>query len=60
MLCSLLDCLSDFSADSLSDFDLDFSSPELPLMLIRGVGSLIGSIYNLSNGTFSNICSLYD
>jgi len=48
------------SDDSLPDLDLDLLVPELPLRLILGVGSLIGSKHNLSKGMLANLLSLYN
>lgn len=57
LLWSLSDHL-DHSGDSFLDLDLDLSVPELPLILMLGVGSLIGSKRNMSKGMFANIRSL--
>ena len=52
----LLLFLKDFS-DPFPELVLYFSL-ESPSMLTLGVGSLIGSINNWSNGTFDNLSSL--
>jgi hypothetical protein len=46
------DSLVDFSWDSAPESDLEFSL-ESPSIVTLGVGSLIGSINNWSNGTFA-------
>ena len=53
-LSNLLEC----SDISLPDLDLDLFVPELPLSLILGVGSLMGSKCNLSKGILANLLSL--
>lgn len=58
LLWSLSDRLDHFG-DSFPDLDLELFFPELPFILMLGIGSLIGSKRNLSKGMFANICSLY-
>ena len=59
LLLWLLSDLLELSGDSLPDLDLDLSVLELPLRLILGVGYLMGSKRNLSNGILDNLISLY-